>query len=355
MSDGSVISIVVAILLLVFLLSLQFLMPGRHEKFLRWGGRHWFNRIRFIMLGLSLVFFVFLIATVESRGVTQTYLNALPDNIFLPLFKVFFLLFLIFFVAPGVAFRRFKPVKTPEMRSIPISEMRTSSIPVVKGNKTSKIAVHRFGFAKKSILLPRPMPITKEDIATDFKENPIKSVFLLLPMFFVFAGMYGMVRPTFLPNAGLLTFFVNYANAIVLSMTFLILLTGMREPKPDQVAPKLPKPFRWVLGFVFFGFFILLAANPAITHTLPWIASFFQSSEISTVEMEVLKQGRGRQRRGCDNTVHLVWPNKSGIQTKVCGIPNNVWESLEPGDHLIFTGNATRFGMTYESVKLLKQ
>ncbi len=320
-------------------LSLLFLLPNVHDRFVRITRP---GALRFLIVIVALAWVIVAVFGLRDQYLLSRMLDAPPATTYViaaaaGLLCIGYLLL----VAPfGLAWR--EPRREHALR------MEQRAIQAAAEQSQRMYAVQSEAGVQQSV---RPGPN-----AIAWRKTDLLDVILMLPfMALLIATIYGMKfsRTASLPDWN--AFGQSHwmaGSAIVFVVAILPMLLGsiFRAPVRNFMRPNSNPPHpvvRIVIGIpmaiaVYFG---------AVWYGIPSAAHYVVDTTQATLTYEVERVSTSRRSRGCATLIPSSAPDAS---VSVCNVSGVVVQNLRPGEIIEATGPLSAYGHTFEQVRIVR-
>ncbi|MEX3014180.1 hypothetical protein [Gymnodinialimonas hymeniacidonis] len=321
------------------ILSLLFLLPNVHDKFVRITRP---GLLRFLIVIVALAWVIVAVFGLRDQYLLSRMLDAPPLTTYVIAAAAGLLcLGYLLLVAPfGLAWRepRREHALRMEQRAIQAAAEQSRRMYAVQSEAAMQQPAH-----------PGPNAIAWRK--TDFLD-----VLLMLPfMALLIATLYGMKfsRTASLPdwNAfGQSNWIAGSAVVFVVVILPMLLGSIFRAPVRNFMRPdsRPPHPVvRFAVGIpmaiaVYFG---------AVWYGVPSTAHYVVDTSLATLTYEVERISTSRRSRGCAT---LVPTNAPDASVSVCNVSGTLVRDLRPGEIIEVTGPLSAYGHTFEQVRIVR-
>jgi hypothetical protein len=281
---------------------------------------------------ILLVLFAFAVASVTVLRRSEPMFGVIgTEHVFLA-FLAYAILMVLAFVVPGFAYpRRERPKPEPEPE-------------VYIPQRTAATRVPAAGRARAAET-PRRTERLRVRIVRE-----VLGVCLFVP---AVAALYGSGWAWFLPSPAHIAWAEDRAGVVLLAALPLYVAVALFFPLAEPRGPLggFMRRHRWLQRplFVLLMTPFAFAIPFALERGLPALHSLAVNAPVTTEEVVVVERGQLTRGKMCDRTVEVAFPGAAPAG-KLCEVPRDIWDAVQPGDRLILTGYWTAYGFRYESV-----
>lgn len=339
---------------LIFVPGLFFLMPNRFDRALasmRYGSRRLMGSAIFVLLGgatvvgwvgIKLIYDIF----DEPRGVS---------GIMALTILAWMVTYTLSFFAPGLAFRREDPSDEPvdllqRFRRETPAPVQASPKPL---GRAATFADRRERHLEESSYSLRVMAHQAELQRKKGSQGQSLGFLGSVLMFVLFVIPLAplKINVNLLPMGDYAQIVHDYGLIIALAASALAFPFIYRSTAGARGFLRKPV-FRGLTSVVLTGVTFVLWMMSSI-YVYPYIASFVTPNTYGAVVVTLVERDSSEMVFGCRTGATVAMAENPEMHWRICGIPNTIWQDLEPGNALILTGETSPLGMRYQYVQLL--
>ena len=319
---------------LLFGLSLPFLMPGLGGRVLRRGqsaaGITALRNVALVVLFGFLIVFLVMLKAAQGPILGLLPLTWLPVAILL-----FILVFGAAYILPGLAYR-----------------MGAASGPRMPVMGEGAAAPGRTWPQERDARPPPETGPSTDGTWPHLKPGPVQNVLIWLTIGLATASWFARDQLDVIPTADSLGRMQPVAALAFLSVTLLLTLLVIRSPMSHRGT--------WAKRVVVKTFAILVMtllnglSGSALPHRLaPFIAEAVLGAEEGAQRFTVLSSRVENSRRAnCEATVTVGLEGGGSTPFEVCRLPRDVVAQVRPGQEIEFLGRITAYGLIWDGVRL---